>query len=218
MREAAHSMLAMWQAAHNTDYYITKYGTKALEQLQNLIAQFAVGLRRLELEEQQERDAGDAAVLANPEEYKRRARRVTLRLAMAANRATWASCCEMALFIRTKAHVRKTYFPRDIYLSRLAYLSHTCQRLLTSGESFLLEASDLVQHGITNLSTVSISATTAQSQSTPLSNVTKLAEATELEDPEAPLSSFTKRANTAELEEPEFSGLARCIRRGRAQQ
>ena len=38
MREAAHSMLAMWQAAHNTDYYITKYGTKALEQLQNLVA------------------------------------------------------------------------------------------------------------------------------------------------------------------------------------
>ena len=33
MREAAHSMLAMLQAAHNTDYYITKYGTKALEQL-----------------------------------------------------------------------------------------------------------------------------------------------------------------------------------------
>ena len=111
MRAAAHSMLAMWQAAHNTDYYITKYGTKALEQLQNLIGQFALGLRRLELEEQQERDAGDAAVLAQQQDYKRRARRITLRLAMAANRATWASCCEMALFIRTKAHVRKTYFP-----------------------------------------------------------------------------------------------------------
>ena len=33
MRHAAHSMLAMWQAAHNTDYYTTKYGTQALEQL-----------------------------------------------------------------------------------------------------------------------------------------------------------------------------------------
>ena len=32
MRQAVYSMLAMWQAAHNTDYYITKYGTKALEQ------------------------------------------------------------------------------------------------------------------------------------------------------------------------------------------
>ena len=37
LRQAAHSMLAMWQAAHATDYYITKYGTKALEQLQNLV-------------------------------------------------------------------------------------------------------------------------------------------------------------------------------------
>ena len=55
MRRAAHSMLAMWQAARNTDYYITKYGTKALEQLQNLIAQFAQGLRRLEVEEERER-------------------------------------------------------------------------------------------------------------------------------------------------------------------
>ena len=69
MRQAAQSMLAMWQAAHNTDYYITKYGTKALEQLQNLIAQFALGLRRLELEEQQERDASDTAVSGNPDEY-----------------------------------------------------------------------------------------------------------------------------------------------------
>ncbi len=69
MRQAARSMLAMWQAAHNTDYYITKYGTKALEQLQNLIAQFALGLRRLELEEEQERPA-DEAVSPNPQAYK----------------------------------------------------------------------------------------------------------------------------------------------------
>ena len=48
-------MLAMWQATHNTEHYITKYGTKALDQLQNLITQFVWGLRRLELEEQQGR-------------------------------------------------------------------------------------------------------------------------------------------------------------------
>ena len=113
LREAARSMLAMWQAAHNTDYYITKYGTKALEQLQNLIGQFALGLRRLELQEEQENDARTTgtAALQNQQTYKQRARRVTLRMAMAANRATWCSCCEMALFIRTGAHVRKTYFP-----------------------------------------------------------------------------------------------------------
>ena len=107
MRQAAHSMLAMWQAAHNTDYYITKYGTKALEQLQNLIGQFALGLRRLEAEEQLE--LGQQQSSADPKDYKRRARRVTLRLAMAANRSTWVSCCEMALFIRTKAPVSYTH-------------------------------------------------------------------------------------------------------------
>ena len=204
MREAAHSMLAMWQAAHNTDYYITKYGTKALEQLQNLIGQLALGLRRLELEEQQERDAGDAAVLAQHQDYKRRARRITLRLAMAANRATWASCCEMALFIRTKAHVRKTYFPRDIYLSRLAFLSHTCLRLLNSGDSFLLEASDLMHHGTTNLSTISFSAQTAQTKPSPLSNDAKLADTTDPKDHEIPLSNVAKLVGTTELEDTEL--------------
>ena len=103
------SGLAMWQAAHNTDYYITKYGTKPLEQLQNLIAQFALGLRRLELEEQQERDAEDAVVLKNPQAYKQRARRVTLRLAMAATRrrglhaARWP--CLFAQELMSERHI-----------------------------------------------------------------------------------------------------------------
>jgi hypothetical protein len=51
MREAAHSMLAMWQAANATDYYITKYGTKALEQLQNLIAPLRASLTVLLVDE-----------------------------------------------------------------------------------------------------------------------------------------------------------------------
>ncbi len=89
LRQAAHSMLAMWQPAHNTDYYITKYGTKAMEQLQNLIGQFTlIGLRRLGREEELEDAAGIDAVLQNSWSYKRRARRVTLRSAMAANHAT----------------------------------------------------------------------------------------------------------------------------------
>ena len=103
MRQAANSMVAMWQAAHNTDYYITKYNTKGLEQLQNLIGQFALGLRRLEVQEQQEIEEQGLSVELN--DYKRRARKVTLRLAMAANRSTWVSCCEMALFILSLIHI-----------------------------------------------------------------------------------------------------------------
>ena len=129
LRQAATSMLAMWQAAHNTDYYITKYGTKALEQLQHLMGQFALGLRRLELEEKDDEQITPA----------QKARQITLRLANAANRSTWASCCEMALFVRTKAHARRTYYPRQIYLSRLAYVCHTCGRLMNQKLDYLLE-------------------------------------------------------------------------------
>ena len=124
-----------------------------MEQLQNLIAQFALGLRRLELEEQTDQGAREAE-LRNPMTYEQRARRVTLRLTMAANRATWVSCCEIAIFIRTGAHVRQTYFPRQIYLSRIAYRCHTCTRLLEHGDEFLLEASDRLREGTTHLNTL----------------------------------------------------------------
>ena len=45
----------------------------------------------------------------------------------------------MALFIRTQAHARRTYFPRRVYLSRLAYLCHSCERLLNVKVPWLLE-------------------------------------------------------------------------------
>ena len=51
----AYSVVALHAAAHNCDYYITKYAAKPLEQLQNLITQYAVGLRRLEVEEAEAR-------------------------------------------------------------------------------------------------------------------------------------------------------------------
>ena len=154
VRGSAHQHTVLWQAAHNTDYYITKYVTKTFEPLQNLIGPFALGLRRLEQEEELDEAAAHAAVLENPWSYKRRARRVTLRLAMAANRATWTSCCEMALYIRTGAHVRKTYSPRPIYLSRLAYMSYACQRLLDSEDKFVLQAVDLAHEATTNVTTI----------------------------------------------------------------
>ena len=164
VREVVRSMLAMWQAAHNTDFYITKYGTKALEQVQNLIGQFALGLRRLELQEEQEREAArvaEPALAGSPRplgemSYKQRARRVTLRMAMAANRSTWVSCCEMALFIRAGAHARKTYFPRNLYLSRLAYLCHACERLLRHQDVWLLEASEQIRFGTTDMSVIAL--------------------------------------------------------------
>ena len=75
-------------------------------------------------------------------------------MAMAANRSTWVSCCEMALFIRTGAHARKTYFPRNIYLSRLAYICHDCERLLRHQDVCLLEASEQTCFGTTYMSVI----------------------------------------------------------------
>ena len=42
----------MFQAAHNCDFYITKYHAKPMAQLQSLLTNIAVGLRRLEAEEE----------------------------------------------------------------------------------------------------------------------------------------------------------------------
>ena len=75
-----------------------------------------------------------------PEATKRRARWVTLRIAMAANRCTRVSCCEMASFIKTEGHARKTYTPKSIFLSRPAYMVRECARLFRREGQMLLSA------------------------------------------------------------------------------
>ena len=42
VRRMAYTVVALHVAAHNCDYYITKYQSKALEQLQNLVTQYSV--------------------------------------------------------------------------------------------------------------------------------------------------------------------------------
>ena len=44
VRRMAYSVLALHVAAHNCDYYIVKYQCKSLEQLQNLVTQYAIGI------------------------------------------------------------------------------------------------------------------------------------------------------------------------------
>ena len=137
------ALAATFQAAHNTDYYITKYQTKPLEQLDDLIKQIAVGLQRLEAEEEAEAASEVAAAQEadlRADAIKRRARRVTLRIAMAATRCTRVSCCELASFIKTGGHARKTYTPKSIFLSRPAYMVHECARLFHREGHLLLSA------------------------------------------------------------------------------
>ena len=92
---------------------------------------------------------------------------------MAANRSTWASCCEQAIFIHTGAHCRKTYHPRETYLSRLRYMNCACERLMNGEHDFLLEASDMLRDGITDLSTLSFSEPAGATASASLSSVAK---------------------------------------------
>ena len=44
LRRCFHAIVAMFQAAHNCDYYITKYQGKPMEQLQSLLANIGTGL------------------------------------------------------------------------------------------------------------------------------------------------------------------------------
>ena len=54
----------------------------------------------------------------------------------------------------TGAHVRKTYGPRPIYLSRLAFMGYTCQRVLDHGNDLILEASEGTHDTRTDLSSI----------------------------------------------------------------
>ena len=79
-RRMAYNALALHVAAHNCDYYIVKYRCMSLEQLQNLVTQYAIGIQRLEAQEQE-------ALASSAERWtsKERARKVTIKLQSAAN-------------------------------------------------------------------------------------------------------------------------------------
>ena len=53
--QVAMSIVALHEAETIVDYYITKYAAKPMEQLQNLTTQYALGMRRLEEKEEQEK-------------------------------------------------------------------------------------------------------------------------------------------------------------------
>ena len=136
LRRTFHTIVAMYQACHNCDYYITKYHAKPMAQLQSLLTDVAVGLRRLEAEEEANQVGADQPANAAED----RARRTTLKIANAANRSSWCSCCEMACFVKTGALVRRTHRPNAIFLSRSKYLYEQCRRLLQSTPDRLIEA------------------------------------------------------------------------------
>ena len=93
------------------DFYITKYQGKQMEALTPLFQPMTEGIHRLEEQEREEAQREEAAVASNEEppakkrksadDIRKRARRVTLRLAHMANRCFWLSATEVAVHLQT---------------------------------------------------------------------------------------------------------------------
>jgi len=134
----AYSVVALHVAAHNCDYYINKYACKALEQLQNLVTQYAIGIRRLEEDENLEAAAGVESMST-----KARAKRVLIRLQNAANRCHWFSSTELAVFLKTGDTFWTSHNDAPVFISKLVFMLHECRRALEDRTPGLLEAADV---------------------------------------------------------------------------
>ena len=126
-----------------------------MEQLQSLLTNIASALRRLEQEE--ELAQASRSPEAAPKEPAERARQTTLKIATAANRSSWCSCCEMATFIKTGALARKTHRPIAIFLSRPMFLYEECRRILQRSNEILIDAPAIDDDEVRTLDVLSFS-------------------------------------------------------------
>ena len=120
VKRCMYTLCALHLAAQNCDFYITKYQSKDLEQLANVVTQYALGIRRLEAEEQSRGRA----------EPQQRAKQICIKMAMAANRATWVSTPSLALFLMTGEYFVSTHHSHPLFLSRPMYLIQACKDIL----------------------------------------------------------------------------------------
>lgn len=116
-----------------------------MEQLQNLVTQYALGLRRLELEEEEAANAGNVEQAASGRvAAKARSRRVVLRLQHAANRSKWISSTECALYVHTEQQHWTSHNEVPLFLSRALYQVHECKRILSGAKRMLTRADPTV--------------------------------------------------------------------------
>ena len=130
-----------------------------MEQLQNLVTQYALGLRRLENEEEAAAEAGNVKQLASGKEKeaaaeagnveqlasgilaaKARSRRVVLRLQHSANRSKWISSTECALFVHTEQQHWTSHHEVPLFLNRPSYQIQECKRILSGAKAMLTRA------------------------------------------------------------------------------
>jgi len=149
VRRMAMSVVALHVVAKIVDYYITKYAAKPMEQLQNLVSQYAMGLKRLEDEEEQQQSEpaslSDVSPLAKRlADKKVRARRVLLRLQHAANRSKWISSTECALYVHTEQQHWTSHNEVPMFLTRAVYQQSECKRILSGDKTIITRAATAV--------------------------------------------------------------------------
>ena len=153
VRRMAMSVVALHVVARIVDYYITKYAAKPMEQLQNLVTQYALGLKRLEVEEEQEKTAiataGAVEQRTNePDDVKARSLRVFRRLQHSANRSKWISSTECALFVHTEQQHWTSHNEVPMFLSRPLYQISECKRILSGSKHMLTRAAPSVNFSV----------------------------------------------------------------------
>ena len=151
----AMSIVALHVVATIVDYYITKYAAKPMEQLQNLVTQYALGIRRLELEEEQEETSLFTAIdvsdqVDKQKDVKVRARRILLRLQHAANRSKWISSTECALFVHTEQQHWASHNEVPMFLSRALFQISECKRILSGCKTIVTRADTSVHLSVLN--------------------------------------------------------------------
>ena len=130
----AMSVVALHVASKIIYFYITKHSTKPMEQLQNLVTQYALGIRRLKLKEEQEKAILPTAIdtsdfVDEQKDVKVRGRRILLRLQHAANRSKWISSTDCALFVHTEQQHWASHNEVPMFLSRALFQILECKRI-----------------------------------------------------------------------------------------
>ena len=128
------------------DFYITKYQGKPMESMTPLFIAMTSGIHRLEKQEEQEQaeaevarealdDSGDVLQPApkqrkSLEDFARRARRVTIRLASMANRCFWLSAAELVVHILTDGDCLQSHNNIKLFTRQLQWAIQQCKRQL----------------------------------------------------------------------------------------
>ena len=119
------------------------------------MTQYALGIRRLELEEEQEETSLFTAIDGSDQvdkhkDVKLRARRILLRLQHAANRSKWISSTECALFVHTEQQHWASHNEVPMFLSRALFQISECKRILSGCKTIVTRADTSVHLSVLN--------------------------------------------------------------------